>query len=79
MSIIRFRRPRRELAQRVSGDLEITLYWSELDDSTSIDVRQRSSGETLAFGVPREDALAAFHHPFTHMAAIASRAWGDAA
>jgi hypothetical protein len=79
MSIIPFPRTRRELAHRLSGGLEIALYWSEIDDSTSIEVTQRSTGERLTFGVPREDALAAFHHPFAHMALAASRGLGEVA
>ena len=58
---------RRELAQRVSGGLEITLYWSPLDDSTSIDIHQEATEETISFEVPREHALHAFHHPFAHL------------
>ena len=60
--------PRRELAQRVSGGLEITLYWSAADDSTSIEVFQPDSGEVVAFAVPPERALDAFYHPFAHLA-----------
>ena len=33
-------RPRRELARRVSGGIEVTLYWSPHDNSTSIEVWQ---------------------------------------
>ena len=60
--------PRRELAHRVSGGMEITLYWSAADNSTSIEVWQPDSGETLAFAVPPERALDAFYHPFAHLA-----------
>ena len=60
--------PRRELAQRTSGGLEITLYWSAGDNSTSIEVFQRDSGEIVAFAVPPERALDAFYHPVAHLA-----------
>ena len=60
--------PRRELARRVSGGMEITLYWSAADNRTSIEVWQPDSGETLAFAVPPERALDAFYHPFAHLA-----------
>ena len=60
--------PRRELARRDSGGMEITLYWSAADDSTTIEVWQPDSGETLAFAVPPERALDAFYHPFAHFA-----------
>ena len=60
--------PRRELARRVSGGIEITLYWSAADESTTIEAWQPDSGETLAFAVLPERALDAFYHPFAHLA-----------
>jgi hypothetical protein len=60
--------PRRELAQRTSGGLEITLYWWTADNGTSIEVFQPESGEVVAFAVPPECALDAFYHPFAHLA-----------
>jgi hypothetical protein len=59
--------PRRELAYRVSGGIEVTLYWSADDNSTSVEVWQPASGETLLFAVARECALDAFYHPFAHL------------
>jgi len=64
--------PRRELARRVSRGLEVTLYWSPHDDSTSIEVCQPASEETFAFAVAREQALDAFYHPFAHLPATTS-------
>jgi hypothetical protein len=60
-------RARRELARRVSGDLEVSLYWYAGDNSISVKVRRRTSRETLLFDVAREHALAAFYHPFAHL------------
>jgi hypothetical protein len=59
---------RRELAQRVSSDLEVTLYWDASDDSTSVEVHHFLTGETIAFVVRPEWALDAFYHPFAHLA-----------
>jgi hypothetical protein len=59
--------PRRELARRISGGVEITLYWWAADNTTSIEVWQPDSGETLAFDVRPERALDAFYHPFAHL------------
>ena len=59
--------PRRELARRISGGIEVTLYWSAGDNSTSVEVFQPASGETLLFTVAREHALDAFYHPFAHL------------
>ncbi len=60
---------RLELARRASGGIEVTLYWSAHDNSTSIEVWHAASEETLAFGVAREQALEAFYHPFAHLPA----------
>jgi hypothetical protein len=58
---------RRELARRVSGGIEVTLYWSAEDNSTSVEVCQTLLDERLTFPVPRERALDAFYHPFVHL------------
>jgi len=57
---------RQELARRASAGSEVTLYWSAHDNSTSIEVWDPASEETLVFDVPREQALEAFYHPFAH-------------
>jgi hypothetical protein len=61
--------PRRELARRVSGGIEVALYWSPLDDSTTVEVWDAGSEETIVFDVPGEQALEAFYHPFAQLAA----------
>jgi hypothetical protein len=58
----------RELARRVTGGLEITLYWEAHDNTTSIEVHQEGTAETIAFPVAPDRALDAFHHPFAHLA-----------
>ena len=60
---------RRELARRVNGGIEVALYWSPLDNSTTVEVWQTTSGETLVFAVAPERALEAFYHPFAQLAA----------
>jgi hypothetical protein len=59
---------RQELARRVTGGLEITLYWEAHDNTTSIEVHQTATAETIAFPVAADRALDAFHHPFAHLA-----------
>ena len=59
--------PRQELARRVSGGIEVTLYWSAHDNSTSVEIWQPESEETLTFAVGGEEALDAFYHPFAHL------------
>ena len=61
---------RRELARRVTGELEITLYWDAADNTTIIEIwHPASHGTLLRFAVPGEDALDAFYHPFAHLRA----------
>ena len=59
--------PRQELAYRTSGGLQITLYWDADEHTTSVEVHQPATQETIAFTVPSEQALDAFHHPFAHI------------
>ena len=59
----------RELARRASGGIEVALYWSPLDNRTSVEVWDAASEETLVFAVAPERALEAFHHPFAQLAA----------
>ena len=59
--------PRHELARRVSGGIEVTLYWSADDNCTSVEIWQHESEETLTFTVGSERALDAFYHPFAHL------------
>lgn len=60
-------RRRRELAHRIGGGVEVTLYWDAADNSTSIELRHLSSDTRLRFAVPADRALDAFYHPFAHV------------
>jgi hypothetical protein len=64
---------RRELAHRRSGGVEVTLYWSADDNTTSVEITQPASEQALLFSVPRERALDAFYHPFSHLTAEGER------
>jgi hypothetical protein len=57
----------RELAHRVSSDIEVTLYWNATDNGTSIEVRHLASETTVRFAVPADEALDAFYHPLAHV------------
>jgi hypothetical protein len=61
--------PRRELASRASGGIEVALYWSPFDNSTTVEVWDAASEETIVFAVPPERALEAFYHPFAQLTA----------
>jgi hypothetical protein len=58
---------RHELARRISGGLEIALFWDRRDNSTSIDLHHEDVDETISFQVPPARALDAFNHPFAHL------------
>jgi hypothetical protein len=58
---------RRELARRVSGGVEVTLYWNADDDTTSVELYHPATGETVAFPVAPDQALDAFHHPYAYL------------
>ena len=62
--------PRRELARRTSGGIEVALYWSSLDNTTTVEVWQATSEETFVFAVPGERALEAFYHPFGQLTVL---------
>ena len=64
-----FVQPRRELARRASGGIEVALYWSPLDNGTTVEVWDASSEETLVFAVALDRALESFYHPFAQLAA----------
>lgn len=67
MNIPATTRSRRELARRVNGGLEITLYWYPDTNGTRIDVHDTPIDETISFAVPPGRALDAFHHPFVYL------------
>ena len=69
-----FVQPARELARRVSGGIEVASHWSPLDDSTTVEVWDAASEETIVFGVPPERALEAFYHPFAQARRVVRRA-----
>ena len=57
----------RELAQRCSADLEITLLWSRRLRSVWISILDLASDEQYAARVPPEHALDAFNHPYVYL------------
>jgi hypothetical protein len=56
-----------ELARRVSGGLEVTLFENTRDSSTSIELRHSAIKEPISFRVPPDQALDAFYHPFVYL------------
>jgi len=64
----------RELAHRVSGGLEVTLFWNADDNSTSVELFDLATEVILHFTVARERALDAFYHPFAHLRTVPGEA-----
>jgi hypothetical protein len=56
----------RELAIRESDGLQIALVWSKSADRVKIAVFDQQLDEWLDIHVPNDEALEAFHHPFSY-------------
>jgi hypothetical protein len=57
---------RRELANRVSNGIEVTLYWGSTSGEVVVEVIDYSTAQTFELSVPSECALDAFHHPYAY-------------
>ena len=60
---------RRELAQRTSDGIEVTLLWTKSTNVITIAMIDSHSGEELEFDVDGTSALDAFNHPYAYAAA----------
>ena len=63
----------RELDERTSGNLRITLYWDACDDALIVAVEDFMSPERghALIGIPPADAKLAFEHPFGYEPRVA--------
>ena len=59
---------RRELAQRTSDGIEVTLFWSKSSNRVTITVIDSHLDLTLEFEVEGSAALDAFDHPYAYAA-----------
>ena len=59
---------RRELANRTSDGIEVTLFWTQATDRVTVVVWDSHIDETLEFDVAGCDALDAFNHPYAYAA-----------
>ena len=59
---------RRELAQRTSDGIEVTLLWTKSTNVITIAVIDSHSAEELEFEVDGTFALDAFNHPYAYAA-----------
>jgi hypothetical protein len=58
----------RELAQRASDGVEVTLYWHETRHELTVHVSDQRSGECFELAADPDRALDVFHHPFSYAA-----------
>jgi hypothetical protein len=59
---------RRELARRVNGGVEVTLWWDARTSVVTVSVQDRRSGTQFELDVDGDRALDVFHHPYPHAA-----------
>lgn len=57
----------RELAHRVTSDVEVTLLWRKRDNFVTLRLVEVATGIEFEFGVPPENALDAFKHPYAYL------------
>ena len=58
----------RQLDQRSGDGIDVTLLWDSRSDQVFVCVVDERLGETFEFGVPPQDALDAFRHPYAYAA-----------
>ena|SRR5262245_43869373 len=59
----------RELAHRESSDVDVTLFWRPEDDSLLLLLVEVPTGVVFEVPVRKEDAMAAFNHPYAYLPA----------
>ena len=55
-----------ELAYRSSDGIAVSLFWSRLTDTVTIELIDDRLDERLEFAVARHNALDAFRHPYAY-------------
>jgi hypothetical protein len=61
-------RPQHELAQRTAAGIEVTLFWTPVDDSLLVRVVDLFADDCFEMPVARERASFAYRHPFAYAA-----------
>ena len=62
---------RRELSRRMSGGLEVVLYWCDRTSAVTLSVTDAGTGEVFEIEIPGAHALDAFNHPYVYLGARA--------
>ena len=60
--------PTRELAQRLSGTVEVRLLWQPETDRVHLSVRDFATGTGFDIAIARGNAIDAFYHPYAYAA-----------
>jgi hypothetical protein len=68
----------RELAQRVSGDGEVSLLWRKSDNALMVRVVDACAGAAFRIRVRPEEALDAYNHPYIYAGLRGIDSWEDA-
>ena len=63
----------RELAQRTTNGIDVTLLWTESTNTVAVAVLDTNSGEELEFEIDGRFALDAFNHPYAYAATVRAR------
>ena len=66
--------PTRELAQRLSGTVEVLLLWHPAIEQVELSVCDPATGTGFHLDVAPDNALDAFHHPYAYAAGREARA-----
>jgi hypothetical protein len=56
----------RELAHRVNGGMEVTLFWDVRENRLAVTVSDPRSGESFVLDTELSKALDVFYHPYAH-------------
>jgi len=59
----------RELAQRLTGGVEVLLLWYPDIDLVELSLQDRATGGRFHIEVAPEDAIDAFYHPYAYASA----------
>ena len=62
--------PTRELAQRLSGTIEVLLLWQRETERVELSVRDLSTGGGFHLEVAPATAIDAFYHPYAYAARL---------
>jgi hypothetical protein len=68
MTLLQLGRPFRELAYRANDGLEVTLFWQPGTDELKVCVCDHKHGGYFEIRPAPDQALDAFHHPYSYAA-----------